>query len=255
MSKKPKPAGEPPPQDDQADQMALFTTTAGADKTARTRPNAPPSLNKVLNNLVTAIARMTGISYPEVNRRLNRKLGVTSRAGASDELLERGIALAEQYIDHESRRAVQAATPAVPLQAPRADAAKAPVQPPHTPPRRNVGPPPTDEQQRAIETKQAGAHFALQAGAGTGKTTTLAMLARSDRGRGMFLAFNRPVVDDAARKFPPHVRCLTGHSLAMREVGALYRARLGKPRDAWASPPPCWCASANAGSPTRHSPT
>ncbi|TXS66097.1 hypothetical protein EAO69_30180, partial [Streptomyces sp. me109] len=37
----------------------------------------------------------------------------------------------------------------------------------------------------------AGEHLALQAGAGTGKTTTLAELARATRRRGRYLAYNR----------------------------------------------------------------
>ncbi|GGP32407.1 DNA helicase [Streptomyces capoamus] len=82
-----------------------------------------------------------------------------------------------------------------------------------------------------IEAKRSGAHLALQAGAGTGKTTVLVMAARSDRRRGMYLAYNRPVVDDAARKFPSNVPCLTGHGLAMRTTGRQYSARLNTPRE------------------------
>ncbi|MGW0886141.1 UvrD-helicase domain-containing protein [Streptomyces sp. NPDC002671] len=82
-----------------------------------------------------------------------------------------------------------------------------------------------------VEAKQSGAHLALQAGAGTGKTTTLVMLAHTDRHRGMYLAYNRPVVDDAACKFPPNVPCLTGHGLAMRTTGRRYAARLNAPRE------------------------
>ncbi|WP_327388986.1 MULTISPECIES: UvrD-helicase domain-containing protein [unclassified Streptomyces] len=67
------------------------------------------------------------------------------------------------------------------------------------------------------------------------------MLARSDPRRGMFLTFNRPVVDDAARKFPHHVQCLTGHSLAMRAIGGLYGGRLGQPRE------PSWKAGLRLG--------
>ncbi|PJN14676.1 DNA helicase [Streptomyces sp. CB02120-2] len=96
--------------------------------------------------------------------------------------------------------------------------------------RRAQGPAPTLEQDLAIEAKRAGVHFVLQAGAGTGKTTTLAMLARSDPRSGVFLAFNRPVVDDAGQKFPPNVRCFTGHSLAVRALGRQYGDRLTRGR-------------------------
>ncbi|MFG2142593.1 UvrD-helicase domain-containing protein [Streptomyces sp. NPDC048696] len=91
----------------------------------------------------------------------------------------------------------------------------------------------TGEQDRVVEVKRSGDHLALQAGAGTGKTTTLILLAYSDLRRAMYLAYNRPVVDDAALKFPSHVPlpCMTGHSLAMRTVGRRYSARLNSPRE------------------------
>ncbi|MGR3935294.1 UvrD-helicase domain-containing protein [Streptomyces sp. BRA346] len=103
------------------------------------------------------------------------------------------------------------------------------------------GPPPTAEQERGLDAKRRGEHFVLQAGAGTGKTTTLAMLAHSDPRRGVFLAFNRSVVNDAARKFPGNVQCLTGHSLAMRAVGQEYGPRMNAPRE------PGWKAGARLG--------
>ncbi|MBT2439981.1 ATP-dependent helicase [Streptomyces sp. ISL-36] len=93
-------------------------------------------------------------------------------------------------------------------------------------------PDPTAEQQQAIEAMTSGEHFVIQAGAGTGKTTTLAMLARAVASRrGMFLAFNRPVVDEAARRFPGHVECRTGHSLAMTALRYRYGHRLNQPRE------------------------
>ncbi|MFJ6578024.1 UvrD-helicase domain-containing protein [Streptomyces sp. NPDC091368] len=188
------------------------------------RPSGPPPRSKVLNSLVLAIARQTGRHYGEINISLNRKLGVSTRAGASDALLDQGIALAEQYLDLLSRPAADA-----PPHAPAGE--RLPVQ--RTSTIRPEGPKPTTEQELAIETMLAGEHFALQAGAGTGKTTTLAMLARArvQRRRGMFLAFNRPVVEDAAQKFPPYVECRTGHSLAMKAVGRTYGDRLGWPRE------------------------
>ncbi len=47
---------------------------------------------------------------------------------------------------------------------------------------------PTDEQQAAADAFHAGHHLALQAGAGTGKTTTLAQLAHATARRGRYLA-------------------------------------------------------------------
>ncbi|MEU7179903.1 MULTISPECIES: UvrD-helicase domain-containing protein [Streptomyces] len=92
------------------------------------------------------------------------------------------------------------------------------------------GPAPTQEQQRAVDVFGSGEHLVLQAGAGTGKTTTLTMLARSVRRRGQYIAFNRPVAQDAATKFPDSVECRTAHSLAYRAVGRDFQGRLESPR-------------------------
>ncbi len=61
---------------------------------------------------------------------------------------------------------------------------------------------PTDEQTAAADAFHAGQHLALQAGAGTGKTTTLALLARTTKRRGRYLAYNRAIAQDARSRFP-----------------------------------------------------
>ncbi|MFH8394294.1 UvrD-helicase domain-containing protein [Streptomyces sp. NPDC018036] len=93
---------------------------------------------------------------------------------------------------------------------------------------------PTDEQQAAADAFHAGEHLALQAGAGTGKTTTLAQLARATRRRGRYLAYNRAIAQDARTRFPPTVSCKTAHALAYAAVGHRYTRRLNSPRrPAW----------------------
>ncbi|MGW0584280.1 UvrD-helicase domain-containing protein, partial [Streptomyces sp. NPDC002920] len=93
---------------------------------------------------------------------------------------------------------------------------------------------PTDEQTAAADAFHAGDHLALQAGAGTGKTTTLAQLAHATRRRGRYLAYNRPIARDAAARFPRNVLCKTAHSLAYAAVGHRYSHRLNAPRrPAW----------------------
>lgn len=89
---------------------------------------------------------------------------------------------------------------------------------------------PTDEQAHAADRFHAGDHMALQAGAGTGKTTTLALLATRTKRRGRYLAFNKAIALDAARRFPSHVSCKTAHSLAYAAVGHRYQSRLGSAR-------------------------
>ncbi|MFF4305505.1 UvrD-helicase domain-containing protein [Streptomyces sp. NPDC001601] len=90
---------------------------------------------------------------------------------------------------------------------------------------------PTDEQAAALEAFRSGGHLAIQAGAGSGKTSTLAFLAEQmPLRRGRYLAFNRAIALDAAARFPPTVQCKTAHSLAYAALGHLYRGRLNSPR-------------------------
>lgn len=91
--------------------------------------------------------------------------------------------------------------------------------------------PPTPEQQAAIEAYGTGDDLVIQAGAGTGKTSTLRMLAESaPRRRGLYVAFNRAIAADAQRSFPRSVQASTAHSLAFRAVGHQYKDRLDGPR-------------------------
>jgi AAA domain len=90
--------------------------------------------------------------------------------------------------------------------------------------------PPTAEQDAAITAFAARQHLALQAGAGSGKTSTLEMLAHRSRKRGRYIAFNKSIVVEAKRRFPGHVTCSTGHALAYRAVGHRFAARLDGPR-------------------------
>ncbi|MDH6630630.1 superfamily I DNA/RNA helicase [Streptomyces sp. LBL] len=93
---------------------------------------------------------------------------------------------------------------------------------------------PTDEQAAAADAFHAGEHLALQAGAGTGKTTTLTQLAHATQRRGRYLAYNRAIAQDATRRFPKSVLCKTAHALAYAAVGHRYASRLGAARrPAW----------------------
>ena len=91
---------------------------------------------------------------------------------------------------------------------------------------------PTDEQTAAMDAFRAGDHLALQAGAGTGKTSTLVLLATSTRRRGRYIAFNKAIAQHAATRFPPTVACKTAHSLAFAAIGHRYARRLNGPRQA-----------------------
>lgn len=85
---------------------------------------------------------------------------------------------------------------------------------------------PTPEQQEALRLFATGKSLAIEAGAGTGKTSTLIMLARSTERRGQYVAFNRAIVEEAKTKFPATVNCSTAHSLAFREVGKRFKRRI-----------------------------
>jgi hypothetical protein len=94
---------------------------------------------------------------------------------------------------------------------------------------------PTPEQRDAVTAFTTGKNLVLQAGAGTGKTSTLELLAAADtHRRGLYVAFNRAIKDAAARRFPHRVKCSTGHGLAYATVGHRYRHRFGGARiPAW----------------------
>lgn len=90
-----------------------------------------------------------------------------------------------------------------------------------------MGHKPTAEQDAILSAFPSGADLVIEAGAGAGKTSTLKMLAEQNpRKRGLYLAYNRAIKDDAARTFPGAVTCMTSHGLAYRPVGSTYKARL-----------------------------
>jgi superfamily I DNA/RNA helicase len=93
-------------------------------------------------------------------------------------------------------------------------------------------PTPTDEQTEAADAFRAGHHLVLQAGAGTGKTSTLNQLAASTKRRGRYLAFNKDIAHDASSRFPCSVLCKTAHATAYAALGHRYAHRLNSPRQA-----------------------
>lgn len=89
---------------------------------------------------------------------------------------------------------------------------------------------PTDEQQAAIDLFVTGENLAIEAGAGTGKTSTLVLMAEEVSDRGQYIAYNTAIVKDSARRFPAEVQANTAHSLAFRAVGKRFAHRLNGPR-------------------------
>ena len=69
--------------------------------------------------------------------------------------------------------------------------------------------------------------LSIEALAGTGKTSTLKLLAESKKTlKGTYIAFNKSIVDEAKSTFPGNVHCATAHSLAFGAVGRDYKERL-----------------------------
>ena len=83
----------------------------------------------------------------------------------------------------------------------------------------------TDEQEDAVRLFLEGEDLAVIAGAGAGKTSTILLAANAlldhptrSGEKGLYLAFNRSIVDEAKRKMPRHVDVRTIHSLAYRQT-------------------------------------
>lgn len=89
---------------------------------------------------------------------------------------------------------------------------------------------PTPEQAAVIDAAATGEDLTIEAGAGTGKTSTLKMLAAEKRGRGVYLAYNKAIATEAAASFPGSVTCKTAHSFAFGAVGREFTHRLNGPR-------------------------
>lgn len=90
---------------------------------------------------------------------------------------------------------------------------------------------PTAEQQSAIDAALTGENLVITAGAGSGKTSTLRLIADALAPKqGVYIAYNKAIATDAAKSFPANVTCRTAHSFAYRAVGHRYKARLNAGR-------------------------
>lgn len=82
---------------------------------------------------------------------------------------------------------------------------------------------PTEEQRDARRKFHRRGSLKINALAGSGKTTTLKLIAKSEKNRqGHYLAFNRAIADEAAATFPSSVTCKTTHALAWRTIKEKY---------------------------------
>jgi len=90
---------------------------------------------------------------------------------------------------------------------------------------------PTEEQQAILDAAATGGTVAISARAGTGKTSTLRLLADArPKTKMLYVAYNKAIQVEAERSFPANVTCKTAHALAYRQFGAPLRSRLTGPR-------------------------
>jgi hypothetical protein len=86
---------------------------------------------------------------------------------------------------------------------------------------------PTDEQQDCIDKFGTGESLAITAGAGAGKTSTLAMMGLAYPHRRLrYIAFSKALATDAKAAMPENVEASTLHSMAFKVTGAPFGARL-----------------------------
>ena len=96
--------------------------------------------------------------------------------------------------------------------------------------------PPTQEQLDIINAVLEGKNVAVQALAGTGKTSTLEIIANrikakfGQKSRVLYIAFNTSVRNEAALRMPDNVESRTGDSLAWRATAKSLKDKLGNPK-------------------------
>jgi len=90
---------------------------------------------------------------------------------------------------------------------------------------------PTQQQQSCIDALVSGVMMLkVEACAGSGKTSTLTMMAGAKEAPSLYLAFNKVTANEAAEKFPPYVKCQTTHSRAYATFGKRLQHKLVRPR-------------------------
>jgi superfamily I DNA/RNA helicase len=94
----------------------------------------------------------------------------------------------------------------------------------------------TAEQNTCVDIYSDKKPFKVEAVAGSGKTTTVRIMAESDMERSaLYLAFNKAAADEAAEKMPSNTECRTTHSIAYRSIIGSPNSVLGSKlsRPAW----------------------
>jgi hypothetical protein len=87
----------------------------------------------------------------------------------------------------------------------------------------------TEQQLKCIAAAVKYALVKIEAGAGSGKTTTLKMISEAIPESSLYVAFNKVTAVEATEKFPRHVNCKTTHSIAYAKYGKRLQDKLKRP--------------------------
>jgi hypothetical protein len=91
---------------------------------------------------------------------------------------------------------------------------------------------PTPEQQNCVDAFLSELpKLKIRACAGSGKTSTLELMARATNRNGMYICFNKSIAEASAKRFPENVACRTAHSLAYRSMIRIYKGSKSKMGD------------------------
>jgi hypothetical protein len=89
---------------------------------------------------------------------------------------------------------------------------------------------PTEQQLNCIAAAVNHMIVKIEAGAGSGKTSTLKLVSGEVQEMSLYVAFNKVTATDAAEKFPQHVTCKTTHSIAYAKFGRSLQDKLTRPK-------------------------
>lgn len=89
---------------------------------------------------------------------------------------------------------------------------------------------PTPQQAACITAIVESRMLKVEACAGSGKTSTLDMMAQATPVASLYLGFNKVTATEATEKFPKHVTCKTTHSVAYAAFGSKIRDKLSRPK-------------------------
>lgn len=89
---------------------------------------------------------------------------------------------------------------------------------------------PTEQQLNCIAAAVQHMIVKIEAGAGSGKTSTLKLVSGELSVPSLYVAFNKVTATEASEKFPKHVTCKTTHSIAYARYGVRIKEKLSRPR-------------------------